>query len=420
MEQDYYLGNRKAVYQQLPENALLLIFSGKAPRKTGDEYYPFFTDRNFLYLTGIEQPNLTLLAAKAAGGAIRESLFIAAPDAHAERWNGPRIKAEQAAAISGIGDIRYEQELDAILSKLAGTGDYHHLYLDLDKLTADEPDNGAYLMAAAARRRYPFLAIKNVRPLIRACRTIKQPCEIAAMRRAEELTKSGILAMMAAARPGMYEYELKAEWDYALTKQGALASGFPPIISAGENNFCIHYYAYQGRCLDGDLVLNDVGAAFGHLCTDVSRGWPINGKFSERQKLLYGCALATSDHMFSLLKPGMLLSDVDALARRYNYERLKEIGLCQSWEEIGADMWHGGAHQVGYDVHDVDLQYTSPGQQLLPGMVFCVDIGIYCEKWGIGFRLEDNCLITETGSENLSAAIPRTVADIEACIRRGA
>jgi len=417
MDREYYAGNRSSVYRRLPEGSLLLLFSGAPPRKTGDEYYPFFTDRNFLYLAGIEQPSLTLLAAK-SGGELRETLFILPSDAQAERWNGPRVTAEAAAVLSAITDIRYDSEWTAVLQKLACSGNYDYLYLDLDKLTDQEPDNAAYRMAAQARSLYPYLTVKNVRPLLRACRTVKQPCEIAAMRRAEDITRGGILAMMAAARPGLYEYQLKAEWDYALAQRGVPASGFPPIISAGANNFCIHYYAYSGQCRDGDLVLNDVGAAWDHLCTDVSRGWPVNGKFSERQRLLYECAYATSNQMFSIFKPGLLLSDADALARRYNYERLHEIGLCKSWEDIGAYMWHGGAHQVGYDVHDVDPQYTDPGQLMLPGMVFCVDIGIYCQEWGIGFRLEDNCLITENGCENLSAAIPRSIQDIEACLSR--
>jgi len=417
MHQEYHAGNRRAVYRQLPEGSLLLLFSGAPPRKTGDEYYPFFTDRNFLYLTGIEQHSLMLLAAK-DGGQTREILFILPPDAYAERWNGVRVKADAAAAASGIAEILYDNEFSAVLQKLACSGHYEYLYLDLDKLTDNEPDNEAYTMAARARALYPYLTVKNVRPLLRACRTIKQPCEIEALRRAEAVTKEGILAMMAAARPGLFEYQLKAEWDYALAQQGVLASAFPPIISAGANNFCIHYYAYTGQCRAEDMVLNDVGASWDHMCADVSRGWPVSGRFTEQQRLLYECAYAASNQMFSILKPGLLLTDADELARSYNYERLHEIGLCKSWDDIGTYMWHGGAHQVGYDVHDVDPPYTDPGQLMLPGMVFCVDIGIYCEEWGIGFRLEDNCLITESGCENLSAGIPRSIQDIEACLSR--
>ena len=134
--------------------------------------------------------------------------------------------------------------------------------------------------------------------------------------------------------------------------------------------------------------------------TDVSRGWPCNGKFSGKQRTLYECALATSNHMFSIIKPGMRMADVDATARRYNAERLVEAGVMKSVDEIGTYMWHAGAHHIGYDVHDV----VEMPEFVAPGMMFCVDIGIYHEEWGIGFRLEDNCLVTENGCENLSGA----------------
>ena len=162
------------------------------------------------------------------------------------------------------------------------------------------------------------------------------------------------------------------------------------------------------------MILNDVGAQYDNMITDVSRGWPCNGRFSPRQRLLYECVLATSDYMFSIIRPGMPMEEVDATIRRCNAERLVEAGVLRSADEIGKLMWHGGSHHIGYDVHDV----VERPAVLAPNMVFCVDVGVYHEEWGIGFRLEDNCLVTETGCENLSAAIPRTIADIEAEIRR--
>ena len=215
--------------------------------------------------------------------------------------------------------------------------------------------------------------------------------------------------MMKASKPGMYEYQYKAEFDYVLAQHGVLMSGFPSIISAGDNNFCIHYYDYRGQAKDGDMILNDVGARWNHEINDVSRGWPCNGRFNEKQKLLYQCAYNTSEHMFQILKPGIPMQEVDKMIREYCYEQLHAAGVCESYEEIGTYMWHGGAHHIGFDVHDV----VSRNIETAPGMVFCVDVGIYHEEWGIGFRLEDNCLITEDGCENLSAAIPRTIEEIE-------
>ena len=261
------------------------------------------------------------------------------------------------------------------------------------------------------KQEYPNLLIENSLPILKKLRLIKKPCEIRAMEKAQEITKAGILAMMTHSKPGRYEYQYKAEYDYALAQHGVLEAGFPSIISAGKNNFCIHYYGYRGQAMDGDIVLNDVGVRWDNELTDVSRGWPCNGKYSSRQKLLFECQYKTSEHMFSTLKPGVPMMEVDAEIRRYCFEQLKEAGVCKSFDDIGTYMWHGGAHHVGFDTHDV---VSARDELLRPGMTFCVDIGIYHEEWGIGFRLEDNCLITEDGCRNLSKDIPRTVEDIEA------
>lgn len=407
MDKQFYLGNRTKLYQSLADGTIAVLFSGHAPRKTQDELYPFYANRNFVYLTGLEQERSVLVADK-LDGKVREALFLLPPDAHAERWNGSRLKPHEASAISGAEDVRALDGLNAYLQGLFRTNKYGVAALDLYKFDANDQDSEAFAAARDIARCYPGVKVSDLTLQLKRQRVIKQPCEIDAIKKAAEITKDGILAMMRASKPGMYEYQYKAEFDYALMQHGCLAPAFPSIISAGSNNFCIHYYHYTGLAKDGDMILNDVGARYDNLFNDVSRGWPCNGKFSERQRALYTCAYNTSEHMFSIIRPGMPMADVDRLAREYNYEQLKAIGLCRTYDDIGTYMWHGGAHHVGFDVHDlVDVSVTEPG------MVFCVDIGIYCEEWGIGFRLEDNCLVTETGCENLTGAIPRSIADIE-------
>lgn len=285
---------------------------------------------------------------------------------------------------------------------MAVGGNYEYLYLDLYKADPADQNRASHFLLEKASGEYPYLSVENANILVRNLRTIKQPCEIEAMREAEKITRDGIVAMMKASRPGMYEYQYKAEFDYALGQHGPQGPAFPSIISAGKNNFCIHYYGYKGVAGDGDMVLNDVGAWYDNLMNDVSRGWPCNGKYNERQRLLYQCALQTSNHMFEIIKPGMRMADVDGEARRYNCALLKDAGVLEREDEIGTYMWHGGAHHVGYDVHDV----VRTPEVIAPGMVFCVDIGIYHEEWGIGFRLEDNCLVTQEGCENLQP-LPR-------------
>ena len=413
MNSAFHAENRRRLYEAMKPASFAVFFSGEEIRRTNDEYYPFFADRSFVYLTGIEQKESILLAVKDASGAVDERLYLLPPDAHAERWTGRRLKPAQAESLSGIADIRPVSEFPAELHRLATSGRCGRVCLDLYRASTGDIDRPAHRLNALIQKNYPFLRLENANALVRRLRLIKQPCEIEALREAEKITCEGILAMMKISRPGLYEYQYKAEFDRALGQHGPCPHGFPPIISAGRNNFCIHYYAYTGQAQDGDMILNDVGAQFdNHIC-DVSRGWPCNGRYSEKQRLLYECALATSNHMFTTVQPGMRMADIDRTIRAFNAERLKDAGVLDDVKDVGTYMWHGGAHHIGYDVHDV----VETPEFIAPGMVFCIDVGIYHEEWGIGFRLEDNLLVTESGCENLSAVTPRTVADIEDIMR---
>ncbi|MGN1021079.1 MAG: aminopeptidase P N-terminal domain-containing protein [Aristaeellaceae bacterium] len=421
MEATFHAGNRQQLYSRMKPSSMLLMFSGDPVRKTNDEYYPFFAERNFVYLTGLTCREAALLAVKDDHGDTTERLYILPPDAMAERWTGRRVKPAEARETSGVEDVRFTDRFEQDVHGLLAGGHYSlrvghiaHLYLDLYRVSPADRDRPAHRFLRRAQAEYPFLRVESATDMLRRQRLIKAPCEIEATRKAEAITRAGILAMMRASRPGMYEYQYKAEFDRALGQYGPEGPGFPSIISAGRNNFCIHYDSYTGQARDGDMILNDVGAQWDGHITDVSRGWPCNGRFTARQRLLYECALATSDHMFTIIRPGMKMADVDATIRRYNARMLVEAGVMKSPDEVGAYMWHGGAHHVGYDVHDV----VETPETLAPGMIFCVDVGIYHEKWGIGFRLEDNCLVTENGCVNLSAATPRTVEDIEAVMSR--
>lgn len=413
MHQSFHIGNRNRLYEMLESNSVMLLFSGKEVRKTNDEFYPFHASRHFVYLTGIAQKESILLAVKDAAGSVRETLYLLPHDLLAERWTGTRLTFSQAENISGVSDIKSLDAFEADIHKLLALGGYGSLYLDLYRAAITDRDTPAHEFLRRTQQHYPFMNIRNADQLVRKLRLIKQPCEIEALYKAEEITRDGILRMMRNGKPGMWEYQLKSEWEYAISQYAPIEDGFPPIISAGQNNFCIHYYSYSGQAQDGDMALCDVGALWEGLTTDVSRGFPVNGKFSPKQKLLFDCALETSNHMFSLVKPGMKMADVDRINREYCAQLLVDCGALDDVKNVSKLMWHGGAHHIGWDVHDV----VETPEIIAPGMAFCVDVGIYHEEWGIGFRLEDNCLVTENGCENLSRDIPRTTEDIEAAMR---
>ncbi len=406
MDSLFYTQNRRNLYATLPDESLLLVYAGDLLRKTADEDYLFYADTNFLYLTGIEQRASVLFAEK-ANGEVREILFVLPPDFIAERWTGIRLKPDEVTGISGVSEVRFLDELDDFIKTAATKRAV--LALDFDNMKSNNPTQPAF--HAHVKELFSTENVYDIRPDVTALRTIKAPCEIESMKQAELLTREGILAMMAASKPGLYEYQYKAEWDHALLMKGSI-SAFPPIVSTGDSNFIIHYYDYQRQAKDGDMILNDVGAKFDHMHTDVSRGWPCNGKFSDRQRALYECAYATSNHLFEVLKPGLPMAFADQEVHRYCADLLCDIGLLDKPENEKKYMWHGGAHHVGFDTHDM-VNLKAYDNTMTAGMVFCVDVGIYVPEWGIGFRLEDNCLITETGCENLSAVTPRSIDEIE-------
>lgn len=410
MESQFYAGNRSRLWDSLPNRSLAVLFAGEELRKSADACYPFYADRNFLYLTGIRQKQSILLAVKNEDGTVSETAYLLPKDAMAERWTGRRLTVEEARELSGVETVKDLSAFPQDFHALAQSGRYASVWLDLYRNSPQDLPRPGHRFAQSAGQEYPQLSLSDLSPFLKKLRLIKQPCEIEALRMAEKITGEAILAMMRASRPGMYEYQYKAEFDRVLGQYGPQEPGFASIISAGANNFCIHYDSYTGVAQDGDMILNDVGARWEDVTVDVSRSWPCNGKFSERQRLLYECALATSDYMFSIIRPGMKMADVDGTIRRYCAQLLVNAGVLDKVENAGRYMWHGGAHHIGFDCHDV----VERPETIAPGMVFCVDVGIYNEEWGIGFRLEDNCLVTETGCENLSAAIPRTVEAIEA------
>ncbi len=263
--------------------------------------------------------------------------------------------------------------------------------------------------ARQIQKRHPHVVIRNSYPLLAALRKIKTPEEIAAIHQAMQITDAGIRRLMRVARPGMKEYELEAEFTHELAAHGQRWTAFPSIIAGGERIFYLHYANPMATLSDGELILSDVGAAYDEYCTDISRVFPANGRFSERQAQLYQVAYAANRAVMENVRPGKFFPQLNRICREVSFEGLKALGLLDDDKDVGKYVWHGAIHHVGLDVHDVG-GYDEPTAE---NMVFTVDAGIYVREWGIGLRIEDNVLVTADGCENLSAAIPATIEAIE-------
>lgn len=408
-----YEGRRARFYQHLQPGEVFILFAGSAPKKTADACYPFFANRNFFYLTGILQSESVFLAVNRSG-TIDETLFIHPKDPMIERWNGHRISHKEASESSGIRNVQVLDSFDETLNEILGSGTFSALWYDFDKFDDGLRDAPQNKHSESILARHPKIALKNAYPLICAARTIKDAGEIAQIRQAVAITRDAIHAMMKAAKAGMYEYQLEGVFNKVLADAGVREPAFANIVSAGRNNFYIHYEEPMGILQDGDLILTDVGARKNQYVSDISRAFPVNGTFTPQQKEVYSIALAVNKELMDLLVPGKIsFEQIEAYARRSVGEKLIAAGYLGKDEDVSKYYWHKGTHHIGLDVHDVGPH----GNPILPGMVFTIDVGIYIEDKNIGFRVEDNVLITETGYEHLSSDIVREIDDIEAMMR---
>jgi Xaa-Pro aminopeptidase len=408
MDKLFFSENRQRLAEHMTDGDAMLFFSGESLRKTADENFPFFTNRNFLYLTGIKQERSALLVQK-KNGLVSECLFVTKPDFEREIWTGRRFTETEINEISGVEGVEDVDNLSGTLDRLLSSQQVMSLWFCFDALASERSFDIEREFAKHIQSRHPHIAIKNSYPLLAKMRKIKSPEEITAIRKAMQITNAGIRRLMQVAKPGMMEYELEAEFNSELASHGQRRTAFPSIIAGGERIFYLHYANLMSAIADGELILSDVGASYDEYCTDISRVFPANGRFSERQAQLYQVAYAANRAVMELVRPGVFFPQMNLTCREVSFEGLKALGLLDDIADIRKYVWHGVTHHVGLDTHDVG-GYDEP---IAENMVFVVDAGIYVREWGIGLRIEDNVLVTADGCENLSATIPSTVEEIE-------
>jgi Xaa-Pro aminopeptidase len=412
MNKSFFLRNRETLYESLPDGAFFLICSGGSSHRTADEDFRFYANRNFVYLTGIEDPDCILLARRVYG-VIHETLFIRDPDPEAEKWTGRRITVTESIDRSGIVDIAMRSSFDKVFHKLANDTYYKKIYLCLEANAGQQRTDQNHLFHRMILDKYSNLYIGNAFRQIASQRMIKSSEEITAIEKATAITYEGILKMLSACMDAKTEMDLFTEFMYVIHKHGSVEAAFKPIISCGENNFYLHYDTPAGKLVNGALCLVDVGAKVDFCNVDISRVFPKNGVFDEKQKLIYTIALEVCDEVTAAIKPGMAFNDINEMNRNLTFPRLKSAGLLTDVRDLDKYIWHKCSHHIGFDVHDVG-SYEEP---LAEGMFFSMDMGIYIREWGIGMRIEDDVLMTVDGLRNVSKSVPRTIEEIEAAMQ---
>ena len=361
----------------------------------------FRQTNTFFYLTELETQDAWLLIV-AGGEAATTVLFLPPRAPSQERWTGLRLGPDSTAArLSGIGRVLPTDSLDRMLAALFRASG--PIYAPLDVTTRDEPRLKELVFSGRD--------VRNLRPLVDSMRLVKDGDEIARMRKAIDISAAGHVAAMQAARPGVWEYELEAVLEAAFRRNGADRLGYPSIVGSGPNSTTLHYDVNRRQTRDGDLVVVDAGAEWGQYTADVTRTFPVNGKFTPRQKAIYDLVLATQQTAFDSTRPGATVAQLNRIAREYL--RAHSGTLCGA-QSCDGYFIHGLGHWLGMDVHDVG-DYGTP---LKPGMVLTLEPGIYLPAESLGVRIEDDVLVTATGGEWLSAKAPKTTVEIERLMSR--
>ncbi|MBO5778983.1 MAG: aminopeptidase P N-terminal domain-containing protein [Clostridia bacterium] len=402
--------HREKLAELLPDKSIVILYSGIPVHVSQDEYYPFRCNRQFFYYTGLTRENMALVMLK-RGGKCSSTLYIPEADPLAIRWMGKMVMPDEARAISGIESIRYIHQLEGDLSRYGSADVAEFAYFDTDRHSAEDLPDYNLVKAQEFARLYPAIQIKNLHTPTAALRRCKDAEEVAAIQKAIDATKSGLEAVMENLRPGMYEYQVQAIFEAKIFSEGAEGPSFPTIAGAGINGTMLHYGTNRELCNDGDLILLDLGAKVDGYCADITRTYPINGKFTDRQRQYYEIALAANRAVAEAAKPGMTCGELNEICKKVLAEGMMKMGKIENPGEISRYYMHGVSHHLGIDVHDIEV---ADDRILRPGCVITDEPGLYIDEECIGIRIEDDLLITEDGCVCLSENIIRTPDDIEA------
>lgn len=415
MEKMVYSEHRSALMNKIDNNSIVILFAGNAPKKTGDEVYQFTPDRNFYYLTGISEENHIVVLSK-FNNEISEKLFLKEIDLAKEMWNGKTLRDFEAKEISGIEDTVYMNEFYGYLNRLIKGAEEINLYLDLDRQNYFEEDSNGNKFAEVFKGKYPQVIIKNVSSNITPLRMIKSKSEIAEMQRAIDITIDGVESLMKNAKAGMKEYELEAYFDFICKINGAKDFAFRTIAAAGKNATTLHYVENNSEIKNDDLILFDLGAQWNFYNADITRTFPVGGKFTDRQKQVYEAVLRVNKAVIEKIKPGVVYKELNAWATDLIAEECIKLGIIKEKKDVSKYYWHSIGHNLGLDTHDVEPQ----GRNFVfeEGMVFTVEPGIYISEESIGIRIEDDVLVTADGCEVLTKGMMKEVSEIEAFMKR--
>ena len=417
--QDLYIQNRKR-FSKLLKPGALAVFNSNDQMPTGaDGLMPFRQNNDLLYLCGIDQEEtILLLFPDHPNKSNREILFIKETNELIAIWEGHKFTRQEAREISGMSEIYWLSQFESVFNSLMLEAEFVYLNTNEHPRATSEVETRDARFSKWCREHYPIHKYERAAPLMHQLRAVKSAEEIKMMQKACDITEKGFRRVLEFTRPGVMEYEIQAEYMHEFLVNRSRGFGYEPIIASGFNACILHYIENSSECLDGELVLMDVGAEYGNYNADMTRCIPVNGRFTQRQKDVYNAVLRVKNEAQKLLTPGNTIPEYHTEVGKFMESELVGLGLLDKTDIKNQDpkkplykkyFMHGTSHHLGLDVHDVG----DANRKMEPGMVFTVEPGIYIREENLGIRIEDDLVIRANGVDNLMANIPIEVDEIE-------
>lgn len=430
MTQQEYLRRRQALLATMKPGSAALIFAAPEATRSNDSEYPYRQSSDFWYFTGFNEPEAVLVLIKSDDTHNHSVLFNRVRDLTAEIWFGRRLGQEAAPEKLGVDRALAFSEINEQLAQLLnGLDEVYHAqgeYAYADEIVFTALDT---LRKGSRQNLKAPASVTDWRPVVHEMRLFKSHEELEVMRRAGEISALAHTRAMERCRPGMFEYQLEGEILHEFTRHGARFPSYNTIVGGGENGCILHYTENESELRDGDLVLIDAGCEYKGYAGDITRTFPVNGKFTPAQRAIYDIVLDSLETALTLFRPGTTIQEVTGEVVRIMVTGLVNLEILKGdVEQLIAEnahrafFMHGLSHWLGLDVHDVGFYGPDRSRVLEPGMVLTVEPGLYiapdadvpAQYRGIGIRIEDDIVITETGNENLTATVVKKANDIEA------
>jgi Xaa-Pro aminopeptidase len=419
-----FIKNRERFVSRMQKNSIAIFVSNDEVPSNGDAIYRYKANSDLYWLTGITQEDSMLIFfPDNPDPKYREVLVLVRPNELKEKWDGKRLRRNEAQDMSGIKTIVWLDSLEGLLQSWIHLADTIYLDTNENDRKASLIRTRDYRFVDEMKSRYPLHHYERAAKILKELRGIKTALEIEVLQKAIDITDNTFRRLLKFIKPGVMEYEIEAEIVHSFLSQRSAGEAYGSIIASGDRARTLHYVSNNQECKDGELILMDFGAEYGGYNADLTRTIPVNGKFTRRQKTVYNACLHLHDYAKSLLKPGISIIDyTDKVGEEATRQFLK-IGLLKKSDVKNEDpenrayrkyLYHGISHHLGIDVHDLGTR-TEP---VKTGMVFTVEPGIYIEQEQMGVRIENNLWITKNGNKDLMKNIPITVEDIETLMKK--